>query len=450
MIELYVSGQNVKLYTPVIAADSLHYLTGKVHFLGSEWEGFSRWVHFRRGTGADALVYDVSLDEEDEIRASCELNLPAGEWEVYLTGSRGRARLTTVPVMLTVKESGLVDAPLHVLPLSVAEQVDGKATAALQYAMELAAQAEKGDFNGRDGQSFVIGGFFDTFEELCAEIAEPEEGAAYGVGTAAPYDIYIWDALHGSWRNNGPLQGGKGDRGEAGAVFVPRLDESGNLSWSNTAGLENPPLQNIRGPRGEKGETGQAGLNAYTSAAAAGYTGTEATFNAALAVLPYHNARHLPNGADPILVQTGNLAGASVTSQKLAPGAVTAEKLASGALRSPVEAVTGSRALSSSDAGKTLLLGEGGESAVLTLGREVSAALPVGTEIAFLCATLGTSPWLELGFGSLRVRASLDGGMAVSGALRLTDCGLGVIKKLRADEENGDLWWAAGNWEVRA
>jgi hypothetical protein len=30
MIEFYVSGQNLRVYTPVIAADTLNYLTAKV------------------------------------------------------------------------------------------------------------------------------------------------------------------------------------------------------------------------------------------------------------------------------------------------------------------------------------------------------------------------------------------------------------------------------------
>ena len=49
MIEFYVSGQSLRVYTPVIAADTLNYLTAKVWFLGDEWDGYTRWLHFRRG-----------------------------------------------------------------------------------------------------------------------------------------------------------------------------------------------------------------------------------------------------------------------------------------------------------------------------------------------------------------------------------------------------------------
>ena len=319
MLECYVSGQSLKLYTPVIAADSLHYLTGQAHFSGSDWDGHSAWLHFRRGE----TVYDVALDGDGAFDEEAELTLTAGEWELYMTGSDGEDRLTTVPVQLTVKPSGLVDAPLHPMPLSVAEQIDSKATNALAFAAAVKAAAEAGDFDGEDGKSFVIGGFYDTFAELTAAVSAPSPGEAYGVGTTVPYDIYIWDEVNLVWKNNGPIQGARGDTGTAGATFTPSVDANGNLSWTNDGGLDNPVTRNIKGPAGAAGPAGADGASPYEAAVESGYTGTEATFNQALAAIPYHNARHLPAGADPITVQTGNLANASVTAAKIADGAVS-------------------------------------------------------------------------------------------------------------------------------
>ena len=323
MIELYVSGQNLRIYTPVIAADTLRYLSVQAYFLGSEWDGFTRWLHCKKGDELGADVYDLRLDENDRITEDKGLNLTTGEWLLYLTGSREDARVTTAPVIVTVKESGLVDAPLHALPMSVAEQLANDAAAALKTARELKAMADEGSFNGRDGVSFVIEGFFESAEALAAGVPEPEAGAAYGVGTGAPYDIYIWDAVNGAWKNNGPIQGARGSTGAAGATFRPQVDASGNISWTNDGGLPNPAAQNIRGPAGQDGAQGPAGASAYEAASEAGYHGTETTFNAALAAMPYHNARHLPEGSDPITVKTGNLEDAAVTAAKLAPGAVS-------------------------------------------------------------------------------------------------------------------------------
>lgn len=47
--------------------------------------------------------------------------------------------------------------------------------------------------------------------------------------------------------------------GEKGATFVPSVDESGNLSWSNDAGLANPAPVNIMGPQGIPGDKGEKG-----------------------------------------------------------------------------------------------------------------------------------------------------------------------------------------------
>lgn len=324
MMEFYVSGQSLKMFTPVTAADSLRYLTAQFHFTGDEWDGYTRWAHFRKGE----TVYDIALDGDDRITEEDALNLTAGEWEIYLTGTKDTARLTTVVVILTVKESGLIDAPLHVLPQSVAEQIDAKAAQALLTAQAVKAAADAGKFNGRDGKSFEIKGYYANLETLETGVPEPAPGEAYCVGSAAPYDVYIYDGVNGEWVNNGTIQGAKGDAGAPGATFTPHVDGNGNLSWTNDGGLENPSTQNIRGAAGAKGETGPAGKSAYAAAVEAGYTGTEATFYAALTAMPYHNARHLPDGADPITVKAGNLAASAVETAKIKDKAVTMAKLA--------------------------------------------------------------------------------------------------------------------------
>ena len=324
MMEFYVSGQSLKMFTPVIAADSLKYLTAQFHFTGDEWDGYTRWAHFRRGE----TVYDIELDEEDRITEEDALNLTTGEWEIYLTGTKDTARLTTVVVVLTVKESGLVDAPLHVLPQSVAEQIDAKAAQALLTAQAVKAAADAGKFNGKDGKSFEIKGYYASTAALEEGVPAPAPGDAYCVGSAAPYDVYIYDGVSGEWINNGTIQGAKGDTGAAGTTFTPHLDGNGNLSWTNDGGLDNPETQNIRGAVGPKGETGAAGKSAYAAAVEAGYTGTEATFYAALTAMPYHNARHLPDGADPITVKAGNIEASAVETAKIKDKAVTMAKLA--------------------------------------------------------------------------------------------------------------------------
>lgn len=317
MIEFYVSGQSLKFFTPVIAADSLNYLTVRLNFADEQWDGYSKWLHFRQGEGLGALSYDLQLNEDGEITAGQKLNLTVGQWEIYLTGTKETSRLTTVPVILTVKESGLIDAPLHELPMSVAEQVDYNASQALRLARSVSDMAEAGEFDGKDGTSLAPIGHFDSADELAAIITEPIPGDVYSVGEELPYDLYVWDGINLLWRNHGQLQGPPGEDGVKGATFIPTVDLNGNISWVNDRGLVNPLTRNIMGPKGNDGQTGPAGPSAFEKAKEAGYTGTEESFYAALTMMPYHNRRHLPEGADPITVQTGNYADGSITSAKI-------------------------------------------------------------------------------------------------------------------------------------
>ena len=310
MMEFYIDGQTIRFTSPVIAANSRDYLTARFHFSGEEWEGCSKWVHFRQGE----TVYDLSL-ENDEISSGMHLNLSLGQWEVYLTGHREETRITTVPVLLQVRESGLIDEPLHQIPLSVAEQVDSKANLALEKARAVEERIESGVLDGRD---FQILGFYESLEALRAAVETPERGDVYGVGTEAPYQIYVYDGLNDRWVNNGSIQGPRGDDGEKGATFSPQIDGSGNLSWVNDKGLPNPETVNIRGDKGEKGDKGDSGESPYELAVKEGFGGTEATFNWSLAHIADHAAQHRAGGTDPLEVETDSIQAGAVTRAKLA------------------------------------------------------------------------------------------------------------------------------------
>lgn len=90
-------------------------------------------------------------------------------------------------------------------------------------------QGPKGD----TGTGFTVKGYYGSVSALQASVKNPEVGDAYGVGAAAPYDIYIYDGVTNAWVNNGPLQGAKGDKGDPGE----------------------------QGPKGEPGDTGPAGAS---------------------------------------------------------------------------------------------------------------------------------------------------------------------------------------------
>lgn len=63
---------------------------------------------------------------------------------------------------------------------------------------------------GETGKGLDILGYYDTQTALEAAVTAPEPGDAYGVGTEAPFDIFVFDGVSGTWKNNGPLSGGGG------------------------------------------------------------------------------------------------------------------------------------------------------------------------------------------------------------------------------------------------
>lgn len=177
-------------------------------------------------------------------------------------------------------------------------------------------QGEQGPVGpkGETGSGFKVLGYYGTKAALdAAQKATAAAGDAYGVGTAEPYDIYIFDGITGEFINNGPLQGAKGDtgpegpqgpkgdpgetgpqgpagadgapgkdgakgadglpgkdgadgvpgkdgtNGRDGVTFTPAMSDDGDLSWTNDGGKANPQTVNLKGPKGDTGAKGEPG-----------------------------------------------------------------------------------------------------------------------------------------------------------------------------------------------
>lgn len=74
---------------------------------------------------------------------------------------------------------------------------------------------------GRPGRGFEVQGYFETLEEMLAQITEPQAGDAYGVGDGEDAVVYVWDGIGEEWHNIGTLRGPKGDTGETG--YCPKI-----------------------------------------------------------------------------------------------------------------------------------------------------------------------------------------------------------------------------------
>lgn len=80
---------------------------------------------------------------------------------------------------------------------------------------------------GEPGRGLTVLDYYADLESLQAAVQSPAAGDTYGVGTAEPYDIYIYSPTKG-WVNNGHLQGAQGPAGP---------NEVSTTTGTNIAGL---------------------------------------------------------------------------------------------------------------------------------------------------------------------------------------------------------------------
>lgn len=132
-------------------------------------------------------------------------------------------------------------------------------------------QGPKGD----TGMGLTILGYYDSLSDLQEAVPSPTDGAAYGVGAAAPYDIYIYTTGNG-WVNNGKLQGAQGPQGETGPQGPAGADgadgaaatiqvgdvttgAAGTDARVTNGGTSSAAVLNFTIPRGDKGDKGDKG-----------------------------------------------------------------------------------------------------------------------------------------------------------------------------------------------
>lgn len=66
-------------------------------------------------------------------------------------------------------------------------------------------QARQNIGAGGSDTKIIIEGFYDTLADLQSQIPVGTAGDVYAVGTASPYNLYIWDAISNTWKNNGAI-----------------------------------------------------------------------------------------------------------------------------------------------------------------------------------------------------------------------------------------------------
>ena len=128
MITGYIKGQNLTIRTPMIAADTIDYLTAQFVFQTVDWEGCRLFSHWKCGE----TNYTIELSDAGKIEKEQHLNLTAGTWTVWIHGEQYRdgeliQRITTDEATLTVKATGTAGgSPFPEVPASDLERINAQ------------------------------------------------------------------------------------------------------------------------------------------------------------------------------------------------------------------------------------------------------------------------------------------------------------------------------------
>lgn len=316
---------NVSIPTPVVA-NSIDYLEVDAVF-SDEWDVAEKFAFFEQ----EGVMYRVLL-VDNKISADKHLNLSEGTWHTWVMGDIYQdgtlvTRIPTNVVEFTVNKSGIIDGNIVHIENDVGEQILGIAVEALNNskdAYEIAKEIEdaynRGELvgpqgppgtpgaqgavgpqgpqgvqgepgpqgvqgetgatgpqgpqgiqgeKGEPGEGLNILGRVDTAEDL--EALPGEANASYYVGTVAPYDIYTYDTLTGTWFNAGKLQGPQGEVGPQGPKGdTGETGPQGEQGIQGIQGVQGPMgpqgEQGIQGEPGPKGDTGETGPKGETGA----------------------------------------------------------------------------------------------------------------------------------------------------------------------------------------
>lgn len=160
-------------------------------------------------------------------------------------GQPGKTPVINSVVTVTTLEPGS-DATASITPDGQDEQ--GNPKYALSIGVPQGEKGDKGDTGG-EGPTGATGATFTPAVDDSGNISWSNDA---GLPNPETKNITGPQGVQGN-------TGQKGDKGDTGAVYTPAVSEAGVLSWSNDGGLDNPEPVDIKGPKGDKGDTGEKG-----------------------------------------------------------------------------------------------------------------------------------------------------------------------------------------------
>lgn len=113
----------------------------------------------------------------------------------------------------------------------------------------------RGEFKGDDGNSFVLHGQYESYDDFIKAHPTGVVGEAYSVLEYGDYNVYFWDRMKAGWSNIGPMKGPKGDKGDRGDIGLQGpAGKDGKDGTVTFEALTPEQKATLKGEKGEKGD----------------------------------------------------------------------------------------------------------------------------------------------------------------------------------------------------
>ena len=308
-------------------------------------------------------------------------------------------------------------------PLSqLHQEIDDTLTGAVRYNtdQELTdsekAQARENIGAVSFGSNLKILGHFDTVTELQAS-APQNIGDAYSVGTATPYNLYIFDGLRNEWLDYGQIRAAdissRYVENQVIAVSAWTQDETALAGYSykapitvSGASADDFPIVAFNQSDAVSGNFAPLAFSfdGYLEIWAKTKPTAAVTIPIATIIVNGGNGRGITNATGGIAagsIKTADLADNSVTAAKIPDGTITRAKLTNGALISPTKWASATPyTVVADDLEKTIILDATLSTAQIDMSNELLAALPAGASIAFIQWSNAAATELTITVGS--------------------------------------------------
>lgn len=309
------------------------------------------------------------------------------------------------------------------------------------------------------GSNLKILGHFDTVAEL-QESAPQNVGDAYSVGTATPYNLYIFDGLRNEWLDYGQIRAAdisaRYVENQVIAVSAWTQDETALGGYSYKAQItvsgatgNDFPIVAFNQSDAVSGNFAPLSFSfdGYLEIWAKTKPTAAVTIPIATVIVNGGNGRGITNATGGIAagsIKTADLADGSVVASKIGNGEVTRAKLANEVLVTPIIETNATSTVTRADIGKLFRMGNGSADYVINFVK--SADIPKGATFPIFKNWAKSNKIVFA--NNCKVAFKGEPNYLSAPTFTITDTFTLVAVQKIASDSDYDYWYVSGDVEV--